>query len=217
MDEGLAIIRSYLQGERFSFEGRHFQLHDVEPVLQPVTGSAMPLWVGARASRAGTRAGRFGCSLIIGTSHVPYNEYVTALRENGFDLATRSLGASRSVYVSDTDDAAWEEAGDELFYEARVAREWYSGAGDIAGDRLPPYETTEQRRRVAKMIGSPETVARDIIELHSRFQSEVRLDWLFFNPRPACLDIALVNRSLRLFAEEVVPRVNQALDRLPAR
>jgi alkanesulfonate monooxygenase SsuD/methylene tetrahydromethanopterin reductase-like flavin-dependent oxidoreductase (luciferase family) len=211
MEEGLAIIRRYLEGERFSFAGEHFVLDGVNPVLQPLSGASLPLWVGARGARAGERAGRYGCSLIMGTSQVPYAEYVSALRAAGFDPATKSLSAVRSVYVSDNDDDAWREAGESLFYESRVAREWYGGAADLQGDKRDPYVSVDQRRRASKMVGAPETVAADIVELHSRYTDEVRLDWLFLNPRPACLDLALVQRSMRLFTEEVIPRVQSAL------
>jgi alkanesulfonate monooxygenase SsuD/methylene tetrahydromethanopterin reductase-like flavin-dependent oxidoreductase (luciferase family) len=212
MEEGLAIIRKYLAGEQFSFMGEHYRLENVAPVLQPLSGPSLPLWVGARGGRAGSRAGRYGCSLILGTSQVPYAEYLAGLREGEHDPSTKSLAATRSVYVSDSDDTAWREAGESVLYESRVAREWYGGAADLEGDKRDPYVSVDQRRRVAKMIGSPDTVARDIVELHSRYTGEVRLDWIFLNPRPACLDLRLTERSMRLFAREVVPRVQKALE-----
>jgi alkanesulfonate monooxygenase SsuD/methylene tetrahydromethanopterin reductase-like flavin-dependent oxidoreductase (luciferase family) len=205
MDESLAIIRQYLEGKPFSFDGEHYRLGMVEPVLQPTTGREMPIWVGARGPAAAARAGKYGCSFIAGTSQVAYDSYIDALQANGHDAALRSMGATRTVYVGESDEAAWDEAGYEVFYETKVAREWYAGAADLEGDKSPQYESIDQRRRVAKLIGSPETVLADLEQLRNRYTGPVKFNWIFMNPRPANLDLELTKRSMRRFMEEVVP------------
>ena len=66
-EECVEIVRRCWTGERFSFEGEHYRMEDVQmrppPLQQP-----MPLWLGAWAPAAVRRAARVGNAWITGPS-----------------------------------------------------------------------------------------------------------------------------------------------------
>lgn len=48
--EAVQIIRGLLTGEPFSFDGRHYQLHDA--VCRPAPATPPPIWIGAKGDQA---------------------------------------------------------------------------------------------------------------------------------------------------------------------
>ncbi len=59
-NEALEIIRKYWNGERFSYQGKHFQLEDVEMLPGPVRPGGPPIWVCGRSEAAMRRAVKLG-------------------------------------------------------------------------------------------------------------------------------------------------------------
>jgi alkanesulfonate monooxygenase SsuD/methylene tetrahydromethanopterin reductase-like flavin-dependent oxidoreductase (luciferase family) len=45
LDEGLEILKGLWSGEAFSFQGKHYQLHDVTFLPKPVQTPRIPIWV----------------------------------------------------------------------------------------------------------------------------------------------------------------------------
>ncbi len=45
LDEGLEILKGLWSGEPFSFEGKHYQIHDVTFLPKPVQTPRIPIWV----------------------------------------------------------------------------------------------------------------------------------------------------------------------------
>ena len=59
-NEGIEIIRNYWKGERFDYQGKIFQLQDVDMLPGPVQKNGPPLWVCGRSDPAMRRAARLG-------------------------------------------------------------------------------------------------------------------------------------------------------------
>lgn len=51
LDEALTIVRGLLTTDGFSFEGRHWQLHDATLHPRPVQSPHPPIWIGASGER----------------------------------------------------------------------------------------------------------------------------------------------------------------------
>ena len=58
-NESLDIIKGLWANERFSYEGRHFSIRDVEILPRPIQPS-LPIWVGGSSDAALRRAARYG-------------------------------------------------------------------------------------------------------------------------------------------------------------
>ena len=59
-NEGIEIMRKYWSGERFDYDGKIFQLEDVDMMPTPVQPGGPPIWVCGRSDPAMKRAARLG-------------------------------------------------------------------------------------------------------------------------------------------------------------
>lgn len=59
-NEGIEIMRKYWSGERFDYQGKIFQLEDVDMLPPPYQEGGPPLWVCGRSDPAMRRAARLG-------------------------------------------------------------------------------------------------------------------------------------------------------------
>jgi len=59
-NEGIEIMRRYWSGERFDYDGKIFQLNDVDMLPPPHQEGGPPLWVCGRSDPAMRRAARLG-------------------------------------------------------------------------------------------------------------------------------------------------------------
>ena len=152
------------------------------PLQQPEP----PLWIGGSTPAAARRAARLGCNYMPDASVEP--EVVELYRS----LAGGQVSVNPSVYVGDRHDVA-----EHFLHVYNRYREWGGGRLLESADELP---------RDRYLIGSPDEVAAGVRAIGERTDC----DRLFFWARPPGLDIELSNRSLELFAKEVIPRVETA-------
>ena len=59
-NEGIEIIKGYWSGERFDYDGKIFQLKDVDMLPGPFQKGGPPLWVCGRSDPAMKRAAKYG-------------------------------------------------------------------------------------------------------------------------------------------------------------
>jgi alkanesulfonate monooxygenase SsuD/methylene tetrahydromethanopterin reductase-like flavin-dependent oxidoreductase (luciferase family) len=152
------------------------------PLQQPEP----PFWIGGSTEAAARRAARLRC-------HFMPDAYVaTEVLDLYRELWDGEVSINPSVYVGD-----WDDVAEHFLYQYNRYREW-------GGD--PQLERAADLPRERYIVGSPEEVAAGIGAIHER----TRCDRLYFWARPPGLDIELGNRSLELFAKEVIPRVEAA-------
>jgi probable F420-dependent oxidoreductase len=59
-DEGLEILTRVLSAEHVTYEGKHYQIHDVTLLPRPQQQPYPPIWVGGRSDAAVRRTARYG-------------------------------------------------------------------------------------------------------------------------------------------------------------
>jgi alkanesulfonate monooxygenase SsuD/methylene tetrahydromethanopterin reductase-like flavin-dependent oxidoreductase (luciferase family) len=189
-DANFALVRRLLAGEAAP-NGVRIQ---VLPVQRPV-----PLAVGVLRAEAAYYVGRQGFDLL----SVPYascekfDDIATLVREHHRGLAEfgRTDAAEASLiclhtHVAESDVAARAEAA--AAFDDYVASRLYA--------RRSTYD--DAMRNGLSLMGSVETVADKLVAL-----SEMGIGHVIVLANFGALPDALVRRSLRLFAEEVMPRV----------
>lgn len=195
-EETVQILRRAWEGKPFSHAGRHFTLDDVE--VTPVPDTAPPVWIGGGGRAAALRAGRHGLRFLpdLGTPPEILDLYRATLAEHGHDPAGFGVTAvvTPGVYVCEDADEGWQEIREHYWYLLNKFQEWFGNPGLPSVDDLP---------RDLFLVGPPDTVAQGLRERIKPLGDVERV--VFFGRAPG-LPADRARRSLRLFAEHVIPR-----------
>jgi alkanesulfonate monooxygenase SsuD/methylene tetrahydromethanopterin reductase-like flavin-dependent oxidoreductase (luciferase family) len=216
------MIQAWTQ-ERVSYQGKFFKIDNIPVIPKPHQKPHPPLslvCVSPDTIRLAAQRGWFMLnSILFGPfSQIEHNRdvYVAAMREAGqteaaIQTALRSWGVSRHIYVAPTDAQALREAQEaELWYQESLARFLVPENIDAAHPSLQPQFramadrlasiTWEQLVAETVLFGSPERIVDRVREMEEARVGEL-LCWMNFGGLPQ----DRVERSMRLFAEKVMP------------
>jgi alkanesulfonate monooxygenase SsuD/methylene tetrahydromethanopterin reductase-like flavin-dependent oxidoreductase (luciferase family) len=209
-NETLAVLVAGLTHERLTFEGKHYHYHDVPMELHPLQQPYPPLWypthnpesVGYAAAHGYHFAG-IGPAAHVHQLVETYRKTWEAHRHepgrlNGH-VAAPKVGVMRQVFVADTDhDAltATRSAHRDWFHS--ITKLWHDH-DDHSVDGIFAWETAVQHETV--IFGSPARVREQmaqLLEVSGCNYVICSFAWGTFTHEQTL-------RSLRLFAEEVMP------------
>jgi len=166
-----------------------------------------PIYVATYREQGAAWVGQQGLTLFQGSQQsVPsIRRCIAAYRDAGGDVSHVPIG--RFVVVGDTDEAAYRAA--------RPAAERLTAGYRRGGDQLRRRILTEEEHdterwlREVAIVGGPETVAERVGALHAEFGiGGLQLVTGFLGNLPQ----EHVVRTLELFAKEVRPRVERAIE-----
>jgi len=130
MDEGVEIIQRLFAGERFSFNGLHYQYKDIEIFPKPVQKKVY-LRMGGFSRSAVRRAARMDCGfLLLGPAAEWAQLYWSELDRLGKSREDHSVaGGYMWVHVSRDPKKRWKEVAPHWAYQQNLYTKWISGAG----------------------------------------------------------------------------------------
>jgi alkanesulfonate monooxygenase SsuD/methylene tetrahydromethanopterin reductase-like flavin-dependent oxidoreductase (luciferase family) len=227
MEEGVEVLLQAWTQDRVNFEGAHWNIQNVPVYPKPLQKPHPPLAFAVTSPETIAWTAAHGYQMLSSGLGTPLAQtvknrdaYLQGLRGAGFtpaqvdDLLARWV-VTKHVYVAPTDAEAQADAhGPEMWYRDAFIRSLsadglvgldpsvYAGVDNMR-TRLRS-QTWEDLLDSALVIGSPETVASKIAELEHIGVGEVGC-WMSFGGLPA----DKVRRSMRLFADEVMPRFRQ--------
>jgi alkanesulfonate monooxygenase SsuD/methylene tetrahydromethanopterin reductase-like flavin-dependent oxidoreductase (luciferase family) len=231
MEEGVEVLLQAWTQDRVNFSGAHWNIQSVPVYPKPLQKPHPPLAFAVTSPETIAWTAAHGYQMLSSGLGTPLPQtiknreaYVQGLRAAGFtppqvdDLLGRWV-VTKHVYVAPTDAEAQADAhAPEMWYRDAFIRSLsadglvglhasvYAGAENMVA-RLRS-QTWEDLLGSALVIGSPERVASKIAELEQTGVGEVGC-WMNFGGLPS----DKVRRSMRLFAEEVMPRFRQARPR----
>ena len=223
-DEAVQIIQRAWIDERFSYDGRYFQIPEVRVIPKPLQRPHPPLYQVCVSPDSIEGTALRGWPMLNSLLTGPIDQlvkrrdsYLTALRKHGRTEAEiaalmKDWGVSRQIYVADTDAQALAEAKDaEMWYQDSLRRFQVPERIEDAHPSLQPgFRAAAERFKkvtweglVAETVafGSPDTVARHIQTMRDLGIGHV-LCWMNFGGLPQ----DKIRRSMELFAREVMPR-----------
>lgn len=209
-NEALAVLVAGMTHERLTFEGQHYQYHDVPMELRPMQQPYPPLWYPTHnpdsieyAARHGYNFVGLGPAALVRQQVETYRQTWAAHRQepdrlNGH-VAEPKVGVLRQVFVANTDAEALAAArpahGD--WYRS-ITKLWHEH-NDHSVDDLFAWELATQHGTL--LFGSPTRVREQIAQL-----LEVSgCNYLICSFAWGSFPHEQMLRSLRLFVEEVMP------------
>lgn len=200
MEEGVEIIKRAWADGPFSFQGRHFQMRDVNVTPKPVQRPGPPILMGALVEAATRRAARIADGLLLTVpGRGQYDLAMSTLRELGRDPAAFTLVGSLNLFVSQDPDRDWEVIKEHALYRVNAYAQWFA---ESAGQPARPLTDADELRRSGQfVIGEPKAIIRAI----ERYRAEVPIHELCFWATMPGLELERGAASLELFAREVMP------------
>ncbi|WP_030315850.1 LLM class flavin-dependent oxidoreductase [Streptomyces sp. NRRL B-3229] len=188
-DELLETLLKAWTGEEFEYRGR-----TVRVTPRPLTDPHPLLLVGGSSKAAARRAARLGLPFFP-SAHLPELEayYKERLVEYGTEGWTMMPTAETPLlHIAEDPDEVWGRHGEHFLHEARTYASWQSG--DIrSAVRSAATSVDELRAEGVYRILTPDQCV------------ELGLDNLVLHPLAGGMPVAEGWRSLRLFAERVLP------------
>ncbi|CAM5642831.1 Luciferase OS=Streptomyces aurantiogriseus OX=66870 GN=GCM10010251_35050 PE=4 SV=1 [Streptomyces aurantiogriseus] len=190
-DELLETVLKAWTGEEFEYRGR-----TVRVTPRPQSDPHPLLLVGGSSRAAARRAARLGLPFFP-SAHLPELEayYKERLVEYGTEGWTMMPAAETPLlYVAEDPDRAWAEYGGHFLHEARTYASWQNGG--VRSAVRSGASTVEELRAegVYRILTPDECVAQG-------------LDSLVLHPLAGGMPVEEGWRSLRLFCEDVLPRL----------
>ncbi len=173
MGEALDILRAAWSGERFSYEGKHFQVKEALVVPQPVQRPHPPMRMAASTPATYEKVAREGLPLFVGlrgdgldSLRVNIEAYHAAWLEEGHD-EPGSVYLRVPVYAAESEAAALEDPRENiLFYFERQAKL-------VAAASKDKVKGSSANRSTASQLAS--LSYEDILETRVAFGSAPRL------------------------------------------
>ncbi|MFG2131998.1 LLM class flavin-dependent oxidoreductase [Streptomyces sp. NPDC048751] len=190
-DELLETVLKAWTGEEFTYRGR-----TVRVTPRPCSDPHPLLLVGGSSRAAARRAARLGLPFFP-SAHLPELEayYKERLVEYGTEGWTMMPGAvTPLLHVAEDPERTWERYGEHFLHEARTYASWQSGSVRSAVKSAATSVAELRAEGVYRVLTPDACVA-------------LGLDSLVLHPLVGGMPLEEGWRSLRLFCEDVLPRL----------
>ncbi len=211
LTEGVQLIQQLWTEPPVTFDGKFTQVKDMTLSPMPVQQPHVPLWIGARTEKATRRVARLGCHLMATFGLDPAPWYVDELQKLGHNPADFNIAQLRTVYIADSEDQAWEDVQEYAFSMMEFYGDIVQEAKDVPGDEnfwtpKKPQDLRDAAYGQSAMIGTVDQVARKL----EQFCQDFHCTHFVMSTQLPGLATQKANRSLEIFAEEVMPHFREA-------
>ncbi len=210
-EEAVDIILLALAGKTFSYDGTYWKIAETTVFPQGIQKPHPPIWVTAQSPDSIETTVRRGFHLLSGGFGVPIERLREFRRIFDAHIAARPpaqpirVGTQRPVYVTDSEADA-RAAAEQARWNMRVTLSLRNSYQRVEEGRAMPVPfdnepTTDDLLEKFAVIGTPDTCIRQLRRLHDA----MRIDHFNASFWFGDLGQRQVLRSMRLFAEEVMP------------
>jgi alkanesulfonate monooxygenase SsuD/methylene tetrahydromethanopterin reductase-like flavin-dependent oxidoreductase (luciferase family) len=222
------VLRCWTESGPFEHYGKHWKLKYVNPWPKPIQQPHPPVWIPGAGSKetielvAQKRFSYMGIPYFhMDFFQRNFDMFRDACERNGYTADPEQLGWLCPIYVAETDEQAWEEYEQHLWFFAKnllkglvVFPPGYTSTRSIAGINkalgkfLSNMETREQIEEGGyAIVGSADTVRDKLLDYIQKLGVGNLLGLFQLGTLPA----DLTKTSMTLFAEKVLPELRSAL------
>ena len=216
-EEGIEILMRAWTGETFSYSGKAWGYEEISCRPLPLQKPHPPIYYGATSPDSPAMVARRGWNLAL--SRQPLRNCARAIqayreeRAKHSDLpGTGNAIMVRDIYVAETDEQAWREAGPEITRFWQLATDNFWRGDTLSPESLPkfterypyfPGGLTIQKMNEwgTSLIGSPQTVIEKAREVIAIARPDTLVGMFSFGG----LQHQQVMRSIENFGTKVIP------------
>lgn len=216
-EEGIEILLRAWTGETFSFAGKAWGYEEISCRPLPLQKPHPPIYYGATSPDSPAMVARRGWNLAL--SRQPLANCAKAIRSYRDERAKHAELCGngdaimvRDIYVADSDEQAWREAGPQITRFWQLATDNFWRGESVSPESLPkfterypyfPGGLTVQKidEWGTSLIGSPETVIKKARQMVEIAKPDSLVGMFSFGG----LKHEQVMRSIDLFASKVMP------------
>jgi alkanesulfonate monooxygenase SsuD/methylene tetrahydromethanopterin reductase-like flavin-dependent oxidoreductase (luciferase family) len=198
--EGIDVLRGAWAEGPFSYQGRYYNLDNVDVMPKPAQAGGPPLWLATSSEPAARRAARLGLHVLPqGDKGAAYDAWLDELAKVGRRPEEFMIGMIKPCFVADSrNDPMWVEVSERERYRWGTYRPWIQAA-NFAGP--PPGEAHPIDQ--SWFVGSPD----EIVEKIGRFREQIPVtDFISWGCPPGMDPKAMIPR-LERFARDVMPQL----------
>ena len=222
-EESLEIIKMAWTEDSVTYKGKYWSFEEALPLPKPYQKPHPPIWFGCHSTPSFEYAAAQNLNVSQNLDVDPviaekFDLWRRLWKEAGHSGPMPRTFLTRAVHVAETDEQAREEA------EVHIVRAYASGRDRIESTRVG-YKGTEQNPVTTELnrvfqgmttgldfwldnglahVGSPETVAKRLEKQHELIGFDVFCGRHRFGEIPS----PLVEKSIRLFGEKVIPALS---------
>ena len=214
--ESLTLIQRLFVEDEVDFKGQHFNAEGLKLSLTPVQRPRPAMWYGGSVTKAVARAADLADTSLgdswVASSHLVGD--VITKQAGVFQDRLAELGKPRpntfpllrNIVVAEDRATALRDAGPFLEASYRIFGQWGLFTGPVGADK----EQLDLEELIAGrvIIGSPEECAEQLLVLREATDFTrlvARVQWLG-------MDQEIVQRTIRLLGEKVLPLVRSSVD-----
>jgi natural product biosynthesis luciferase-like monooxygenase protein len=217
-DETLEVIRRAWTEERLTFEGEFYRIHDLRVLPKPIQRPHPPLWTAAVSPDTYRLAGRLGLKVLTSPAFTPlevlranYDAYRGAFSERYGTESGSEICLNKIIHVADSSRQAREDIVEPIRWFFRTQADLIADPAGAPPEQYGFYRKVRKNLLAlsdaaavdqAAIVGDTEEVA-DKIRLHHEALGVSHFMGAFSR---GGLAHEKVVRSMRLFAEKVMPR-----------
>lgn len=220
--ESLDVIRRLFADENFEHHGRHYHVNKQTPLCPPLVQRPHPPFIVSAQSEDSLRFAAQNdfpfaqIDALIEDCERDQAAYREMQIAHGHAAAPRLI-VTREIFVAETDEKAWAQAQPYLTHYWQIWQRYtqLSQDGRMPEDyefwrktapKLHAMSFEDLRARGLVMIGSPDTVARQLLQHKARLDLFALACVFKFGAMP----YDMMASSMTLFSRQVMPRVAQA-------
>jgi alkanesulfonate monooxygenase SsuD/methylene tetrahydromethanopterin reductase-like flavin-dependent oxidoreductase (luciferase family) len=210
-EESLRIVRALWTGEAVNYHGQFYALRDAMISVLPVQQPHPPIWIGASSLAGARRAARLGDAILlnIGSTLDAMREHLSVYRATLAEVdrlwpTVRTL--ARDIYLSETDEEAWNTGAEILWRRHRSYGDWGMDRDMLDVDRLDRPVAEMARGRF--VIGGPES-CREQLETYIE---ALDTNYILLRVQNPGVSQATALRAIQLLGEQVFPSIRRRGD-----
>jgi alkanesulfonate monooxygenase SsuD/methylene tetrahydromethanopterin reductase-like flavin-dependent oxidoreductase (luciferase family) len=216
-EEGIEILMRAWTGETFSYSGKAWGYEEISCRPQPLQKPHPPIYYGATSPDSPAMVARRGWNLALSRQPlVNCTRAITAYREERAKHRNLAGGGDaimvRDIYVADSDEQAWREAGPQITRFWQLATDNFWRGDSISSDDLPKFteryayfpgglSLKKMDEWGTSLIGSPATVTQKARAMLEAARPDSLVGMFSFGG----LSHEQVMRSIELFGTKVIP------------